>query len=131
LLRFDLLKSELEGIDQTSRNRQLTFSNVLFTRNNSTNIDQNVRSSSVINKENVQESWITNLKFKRSNSKKGHRRIKRYRFGKVNDLKLAFSEYYLNLILLKNYQTLNYTGFRKILKKHDKLFQTTRGEDWR
>lgn len=40
---------------------------------------------------------------------------------KLRDLKLAFSEFYLSLILLQNYQNLNYTGFRKILKKHDKV----------
>lgn len=41
---------------------------------------------------------------------------------KLRDLKLAFSEFYLSLILLQNYQNLNHTGFRKILKKHDKVF---------
>lgn len=40
---------------------------------------------------------------------------------KVRELKLAFSEFYLSLILLQNYQNLNFTGFRKILKKHDKV----------
>jgi xenotropic and polytropic retrovirus receptor 1 len=40
---------------------------------------------------------------------------------KLQDLKLAFSEFYLSLILLQNYQNLNFTGFRKILKKHDKV----------
>lgn len=40
---------------------------------------------------------------------------------KLQELKLAFSEFYLFLILLQNYQTLNFTGFRKILKKHDKV----------
>lgn len=40
---------------------------------------------------------------------------------KIQELKLAFSEFYLSLILLQNYQTLNHTGFRKILKKHDKV----------
>jgi SPX domain protein involved in polyphosphate accumulation len=40
---------------------------------------------------------------------------------KLRDLKLAFSEFYLSLILLQNYQNLNHTGFRKILKKHDKV----------
>ena len=29
---------------------------------------------------------------------------------KMQDLKLAFSEYYLSLVLLQNYQNLNYTG---------------------
>lgn len=42
---------------------------------------------------------------------------------KISDLKLAFSEFYLSLILLQNYQNLNFTGFRKILKKHDKVFK--------
>lgn len=50
---------------------------------------------------------------------------------KLHDLKLAFSEFYLSLILLQNYQTLNFTGFRKILKKHDKIMVTTRGVEWR
>lgn len=40
---------------------------------------------------------------------------------KTYDLKLALSEFYLSLVLLQNYQSLNYTGFRKILKKHDKV----------
>ena len=55
----------------------------------------------------------------------------RVQYRKQTDLKLAFSEFYLMLVLLQNYQTLNFTGFRKILKKHDKLFQTTRGDEWR
>lgn len=45
-------------------------------------------------------------------------------FRKLQELKLAFSEFYLSLILLQNYQTLNHTGFRKILKKHDKVSKT-------
>uniref|UniRef100_A0A8C8SUK3 Solute carrier family 53 member 1 n=1 Tax=Peromyscus maniculatus bairdii TaxID=230844 RepID=A0A8C8SUK3_PERMB len=49
----------------------------------------------------------------------------------IKDLKLAFSEFYLSLILLQNYQNLNFTGFRKILKKHDKILETCRGADWR
>lgn len=50
---------------------------------------------------------------------------------KVQELKLAFSEFYLSLILLQNYQNLNYTGFRKILKKHDKLLRVDYGAKWR
>ena len=52
-------------------------------------------------------------------------------FRKANDLKLAFSEFYLSLVLLQNYQNLNYQGFRKIMKKHDKLLKVTSGNDWR
>lgn len=50
---------------------------------------------------------------------------------KIQELKLAFSEFYLSLILLQNYQNLNYTGFRKILKKHDKLLRVDHGAKWR
>ncbi|KAF2898457.1 hypothetical protein ILUMI_07715 [Ignelater luminosus] len=50
---------------------------------------------------------------------------------KIQELKLAFSEFYLSLILLQNYQTLNFTGFRKILKKHDKLLSVDMGAKWR
>nr|VZH94614.1 unnamed protein product [Spirometra erinaceieuropaei] len=48
----------------------------------------------------------------------------------LHNLKLAYSEYYLSLVLLQKYQTLNGTGFRKILKKHDKLFQRVNGLQW-
>ncbi|VDL92561.1 unnamed protein product [Schistocephalus solidus] len=48
----------------------------------------------------------------------------------LHNLKLAYSEYYLSLVLLQNYQTLNGTGFRKLLKKHDKLFQRSNGIQW-
>lgn len=50
---------------------------------------------------------------------------------KAQELKLAFSEFYLSLILLQNYQNLNHTGFRKILKKHDKLLRVDAGVKWR
>ncbi|BES98813.1 unnamed protein product [Nesidiocoris tenuis] len=46
---------------------------------------------------------------------------------KLQELKLAFSEFYLSLVLLQNYQELNFTGFRKILKKHDKLLSKDNG----
>jgi len=42
-------------------------------------------------------------------------------YKSVNDIKLALSEFYLSLILLQNYQSLNFIGFCKILKKHDKV----------
>lgn len=49
---------------------------------------------------------------------------------KLHDLKLAFSEFYLSLVLLQNYQRLNFTGFRKIFKKHDKLIGNEEGKRW-
>lgn len=49
----------------------------------------------------------------------------------AQQLKLAFSEFYLSLVLLQNYQQLNGTGFRKILKKHDKLLMSEKGLEWR
>uniref|UniRef100_A0A8C9S6S4 Xenotropic and polytropic retrovirus receptor 1-like n=1 Tax=Scleropages formosus TaxID=113540 RepID=A0A8C9S6S4_SCLFO len=55
----------------------------------------------------------------------------RVQYRNIKDLQLAFSEFYLSLILLQNYQNLNFTGFRKILKKHDKILDTPRGADWR
>jgi xenotropic and polytropic retrovirus receptor 1 len=59
------------------------------------------------------------------------RNIKKKQYKTINDLKLAFSEYYLFLILVQNYQSLNFTGFRKIFKKHDKLYKTESGAEWR
>ncbi|XP_067825536.1 xenotropic and polytropic retrovirus receptor 1 homolog [Heptranchias perlo] len=55
----------------------------------------------------------------------------RARHKTMCDLKLAFSELYLSLVLLQNYQNLNITGFCKILKKYDKLFVATKGAGWR
>ncbi|GMT19367.1 hypothetical protein PFISCL1PPCAC_10664 [Pristionchus fissidentatus] len=49
----------------------------------------------------------------------------------AQQLKLAFSEFYLSLVLVQNYQQLNATGFRKILKKHDKLTGNEKGLEWR
>jgi hypothetical protein len=47
--------------------------------------------------------------------------------SRLKAMKLAFSEYYLSLILLQQYQQLNKEGFRKILKKHDKEWKTDGG----
>ncbi|KAG8192346.1 hypothetical protein JTE90_002166 [Oedothorax gibbosus] len=61
-----------------------------------------------------------------------NRQVKRnVQYRKMHELRLAFSEFYLSLILLQNYQNLNFTGFRKILKKHDKLLGTDCGAKWR
>jgi SPX domain protein involved in polyphosphate accumulation len=57
-------------------------------------------------------------------------KILRSNYHRIDDLKLAFSELYLLLVLLQNYQTLNHMGFKKILTKHDKLFHEIHGIEW-
>ena len=47
-----------------------------------------------------------------------------------HDLKFAYKEFYLNLVILQNFRVLNQTGFRKIAKKHDKLIKSTRGQEF-
>ena len=59
-----------------------------------------------------------------------HRTLFHSNYHRIDDLKLAFSELYLSLVLLQNYQTLNYMGFKKILTKHDKLFHKITGIEW-
>lgn len=50
---------------------------------------------------------------------------------KLKELRFAFSEFYLFLVYLQNYQHLNFTGFRKILKKYDKILHSDMGTRWR
>lgn len=50
---------------------------------------------------------------------------------KLKELRFAFSEFYLLLVYLQNYQHLNFTGFRKILKKYDKILHSDMGTRWR
>jgi SPX domain protein involved in polyphosphate accumulation len=59
-----------------------------------------------------------------------YEKIVRSNYRHIDDLKLAFSELYLLLVLLQNYQTLNHMGFKKILTKHDKLFHQINGIEW-
>ncbi|XP_030555501.1 xenotropic and polytropic retrovirus receptor 1 homolog [Drosophila novamexicana] len=48
----------------------------------------------------------------------------------TRQLGLACSEFYLSLIMLQNFQSLNYTAFRKICKKYDKYIKSNRGAMW-
>ena len=48
---------------------------------------------------------------------------------KHQSLKLAVSEFYYSLVLLQNFQQLNHTGFRKVLKKQDKMARSERGKE--
>ncbi|XP_065363374.1 solute carrier family 53 member 1-like [Calliphora vicina] len=57
------------------------------------------------------------------------KRLKQKKSNMV-DLKNGFSELYLSLVLLQNYKMLNHTGFKKILKKYDKLLNNTKGKKW-
>ena len=43
--------------------------------------------------------------------------VERYR----GDLELAFAEFYLNLVYLQQYQTLNFVGFTKIITKYERV----------
>nr|CAD7256647.1 unnamed protein product [Timema shepardi] len=67
----------------------------------------------------------------RASAKNKNQGKPRIQTRKLQEIKLAFSEFYLSLILLQNYQNLNFTGFRKILKKHDKLLSVDTGAKWR
>ncbi|XP_030385932.1 xenotropic and polytropic retrovirus receptor 1 homolog [Scaptodrosophila lebanonensis] len=50
--------------------------------------------------------------------------------NKTRKLRFAYSEFYLSLILLQNYQNLNLTGFRKICKKYNKYLKSSAGTLW-
>ncbi|XP_058175501.1 solute carrier family 53 member 1 isoform X2 [Anopheles ziemanni] len=70
----------------------------------------------------------TTLESQQKSKSKGHsHKPINLPYRKAQELKLAFSEFYLSLILLQNYQNLNHTGFRKILKKHDKILASDNG----
>lgn len=57
--------------------------------------------------------------------------LKRKEHKNLKELKTAFSEHYLFLVILQNFQELNFTAFRKILKKFDKVLKTKSGAEWR
>ncbi|XP_075157384.1 solute carrier family 53 member 1-like [Haematobia irritans] len=58
------------------------------------------------------------------------RSSKKWKKSKMEELRNAYSELYLSLVLLQNYKVLNHTGFRKILKKHDKVLNNDLGAKW-
>jgi SPX domain protein involved in polyphosphate accumulation len=100
-------------------------------QNENTKTSTTIKRRSSHSEEHTALTPLTRVIPERIMEKTREKHTQRVQYRKRNDLKLAFSEFYLMLVLLQNYQTLNFTGFRKILKKHDKLFQTTRGEEWR
>lgn len=46
---------------------------------------------------------------------------------KIRNLRFAFREFYLNLVLFEQYTQLNHNGFEQILRKHDRMFASTLG----
>lgn len=117
--KLELLKEELEIPPTDSKGRLMSFVIVDSKKERKDSDDSN----------SPEKKTGKNLT-KRIIEKTKQRKIKKKHYRKLNDLKLAFSEFYLSLVLLQNYQTLNFTGFRKILKKHDKLFKTDTGKSW-
>jgi hypothetical protein len=129
------LKKELGQIKQTHRQRHVSSALTSPFVSAEDNIGENAGDARMtrtsLNNQNTFITWWASVQSKQLLERSKNNRAQRTRYRKINDLKLAFSELYLMLVLLKNYQVLNFTGFRKILKKHDKLFQTSRGDDWR
>ena len=130
LRRWETLKYEAGHMEQSRRHashRSGAESSAANDPNESTVVKRRTSRS----EDNPTRTPLTRVIPERIMEKTREKQTQRVQYRKRNDLKLAFSEFYLMLVLLQNYQTLNFTGFRKILKKHDKLFQTTRGEEWR
>lgn len=135
LRRWETLKNEVGHIEQSRRHvalhRAPAESGVDNEPKESSKGSTIKRRHASRSEDNPAMIPLTRVLPERLIEKTREKQTQRVQYRKRNDLKLAFSEFYLMLVLLQNYQTLNFTGFRKILKKHDKLFQTTRGDDWR
>jgi hypothetical protein len=143
LRRWETLKSEVGHLEQARRHA--SHRSAVTSSGNAAEIAQNTdavttadgststtkKRRSTHNEDQSVMAPLTRVLPERLIERTREKQTQRVHYRKRTDLKLAFSEFYLMLVLLQNYQTLNFTGFRKILKKHDKLFQTTRGEDWR
>ena len=83
------------------------------------------READLLNQLRDLEEQINVVEALRSNSRTRNLRTTK---RKLSNLKLCLSEFYLNIVLLQNYQQLNHTGFRKSLKKHDKIARSDRGK---
>jgi hypothetical protein len=142
LRRWETLKNEAVHVDQARRHGSHRPS--IPPSTNTADNDQNtsaittdgaksttVKHHSIPDDEHNVMAPLTRVLPERLIKRTREKQSQRIHYRKTTDLKLAFSEFYLMLVLLQNYQTLNFTGFRKILKKHDKLFKTTRGDELR
>jgi len=135
LRRWETLKNEVGRVEQSRRHASSHRTPTELTAENEPNEPSKgstvKRRTGNRSEENSAMMPLARVLPERLVEKTREKQTQRVQYRKRNDLKLAFSEFYLMLVLLQNYQTLNFTGFRKILKKHDKLFQTTRGDEWR
>lgn len=133
LRRFDSLKDQLQYLTSDVQYDPNHRVSIIFDPALNTTIN---RDNHLANLEKVssQRSWISSLSnvLPAGLAKQKVDPLPESKHPKnLKHLKAAFSEFYLMLVLLQNYQVLNFTGFRKILKKHDKVFETKRGEQWR
>jgi hypothetical protein len=132
LSRIDLLKEELDQINKRHAQHCVGFTNKLYLKQTDIFLNNNINNPSQANDESNIRSGVDYPELNTSNSKANeHAMTKPQQIKKTNEQKSAFYEFYLMLLLLKNYQALNSIGFCRILKKRDNIFQTKRGDEWR
>ena len=102
---FDDIKRQLEMVNTFYRGRETELSEQLS---------------------KIEDEVAILMRLRENNRTKGLRSTKR----KLQSLKSYLREFYLSVDHLQNFQTLNHTGFRKILKKHDKLARSTLGKEF-
>ncbi|CAF3333525.1 unnamed protein product [Rotaria socialis] len=131
---FEPLKKELNRIEQNHQSQHDMSSTILILDDSQGGGNGRIRSDRTLlaplSAPNSFRTWLGQMKPRKSVETIQKLQRERTQNRKVNELKAAFSEFYLMLVLLKNYQTLNSSGFRKILAKHDKLYLMTSGDEW-
>ncbi|CAM4807182.1 unnamed protein product [Rotaria magnacalcarata] len=125
---------ELNRIEQNHQSQDDMSSTMLIlndSQDSGNDISRNDRTLlAPLSAPNSFRAWLVQMKLHKSVETIQKLQRERKQNRNVNELKAAFSEFYLMLVLLKNYQTLNSNGFRKILAKHDKLYLMTSGDEW-
>ena len=99
---FDGMKEQLKAVDTFYRAREADLSQQIR------ELEEEVA---------ILSALVANNRTKRLRSSRRKRQT----------IRLALSEFYLNVTLLQHFQQLNHTGFRKILKKFDKLCRSKDG----
>ncbi|KAI3389955.1 hypothetical protein SNEBB_008008 [Seison nebaliae] len=128
--RLMILKSELQKVHEAQERKSIERKSRRQSFASESALDKNEGSSG----REESNGLFRRVQFQRDVVEKDEiqiRKLNKLKIRKLKDMKFAFSEFYLSLVLLQKYQLLNFTGFRKILKKHDKIFITDRGAEWR